>query len=183
MIFTVIFFSILIINSLFIFILKSKINKFNVPSWLLNISIVVLIAGVILVLWQQSSIKNELAKRDWKIAEGKIIKSEIVGDRAIRSEVEYRYQVKDTFYSGISDYNIPGFGGKNYRRKNARIVKKENPVGRKIMVFYNPSKPEISTLRYGPYWSNYMIIGFGGFLLFIGMFVTELVLLKKIIKI
>ena len=183
MIFAVIFISILIINSFFIFILKSKVNKFNIPSWLLNISIIVLAVGVILVLWQQSSIKKEIAKRDWKVTEGEIIKSEIVGERAIRTEVEYRYQANDKVYSGRSDFNIPGFGTKNYRRKNARIVKNDNPTGSKIIVYYDPSSPEISTLRHGPYWSNYMIIGFGGFLLCIGMFVTQLVLLKKLIKI
>jgi hypothetical protein len=155
---------------------------FGIPSWIVIVSVIFIISGIVFVLWQQTEISNGLGKRDWSVVKGEIVESEIVGERAIRAEVKYKYIVKDSIYFGTSDYHIPGFGSKNYRRKNARIVKNENPVGSKINIYYNPSKPEISTLRYGPYWSNYMIIGFGGFLLLIGMFVIEHVLLKKIFK-
>ena len=182
MIFAVIFLSVFFVNLILVYFLLKKNIVLVPPSWIIIVSIILVVCGIMLLLWQQSEIMYELEKRDWDVIEGEIIESDIVGERALRAEVKYKYEVKDSIYTGISDYNIPGFGSKNYRRKNARIVKNENPVGSKIKVYYDPSKPELSTLRYGPYWSNYMIVGFGGFLLLIGMFVIEHVLLKKIFK-
>ena len=121
-------------------------------------------------------------KRNWSRIEGKIIKSDIVGERALRAEVKYQYIIEDKIYYGLSDYNIPGFGSKNYRRKNARIIKNENPEGLIVNVYYNPTNPDISTLRYGPYWSNYMIIGFGSILFLFGLFILQMKIVKLIIK-
>ena len=182
MIFAVIFLSVFFVNFILVYFLLKKKIVLVPPSWIIIVSVILVVCGIMLLLWQQSEIMYELEKRDWDVIEGEIVESDIVGERALRAEVKYKYEVKDTSYTGTSDYNIPGFGSKNYRRKNARIVKNENPVGSKIKVYYNASKPELSTLRYGPYWSNYMIVGFGGFLLLIGMFVIEHVLLKKIFK-
>lgn len=143
---------------------------FILPKWMNLIFSFMLIGGFIFILWQDSEITRELKKRKWPHTEGKILESEIIGDRAIRNEITYQYKVDNKFYQGTSDYNIPGFGNKNYRRKTARILKNKNPVGLNIDVCYNPEAPEISTLRYGPYWSNYMIIGFGGMLFGLGLF-------------
>ena len=170
----------LIVVFLSILLLKKKVGSMILPKWMTLTSILTFIIGLVLLLWQEKEINNELSKRNWTIAEGKIVESKIVGERALRTEVNYQYSVDDSIYSGISDFNIPGFGSKNYRRKNARIVKNDNPVGSKIKVYFNPKNPEISTLRYGPYWSNYMILGFGSFLLLIGMFVLGWQLSTKI---
>ena len=121
-----------------------------------------------------------MSKRDWNVVKGEIVESKIIGERALRTEIKYQYIVDDVIYYGRSDFNIPGFGSKNYRRKNARIVKNENPIGRKTTVYFNPQNPEISTIRYGPYWSNYMIIGFGSVLFVLGMFIIEWKLFTKI---
>jgi Protein of unknown function (DUF3592) len=172
--------TILVFNTVLFFLLKRNNHLFAFPVWVLIISVFVVMIGSILVNWQDNEINNELLKRNWATIEGVIIESEIVGERALRAEIKYKYNLKDTVYYGNSDYNIPGFGSKNYRRKNARIVKNENPAGRIITVYFNPENPEISTLRCGPYWSNYMIIGFGGVLLLIGMFIIEWRLFAKI---
>ena len=147
---------------------------------MLIVSVIATLIGFTLVIWQDGEINNEIEKRNWKTIEGEIIESKIVGERALRTEVKYQYRTNDTTFYGISDYNIPGFGSKNYRRKTARIVKNENPIGTKIKVYYNPKNPEKSTLRYGPYWSNYMKIGFGSVMIFVGMFILEWRLIKKI---
>jgi len=180
MIFLSVIISIIIISFTLIFFLKKKDKSFVLPNWLLILSVFSLLVGLVLIIWQENEINNELVKRNWPNAEGKIIESEIIGERALRAEIKFKYLVHDSIYFGISDFNIPGFGSKNYRRKNARIIKNDNPVGSKIVVYFDPNNPEVSTLRYGPYWSNYMIIGFGSVLLFLGMFIIKWKLFTKI---
>lgn len=173
---------ILVLNTVLVLFLK-RINKlFSFPAWMLIVSLLVALIGLTFIIWQGNEIENELNKRNWTVIEGEIITSEIVGKRALRTEVQYQYSVNDTIYFGKSDYNIPGFGSKNYRRKNARIVKNANPVGMKIKVYYNPFNPEKSILRYGPYWSNYMILAFGTSLLLIGVLLIELQIIAIIKK-
>jgi hypothetical protein len=166
----IIIISILIFNVVLILILKKKNILKTVPIWMVSICIVIFVIGTILMFWQDSEISKELEKRTWAITDGKIIDSEIVGERAIRAEVEYQYKINQKLYRGKSDYNIPGFGSKNYRRKTANIIKNQNPIGSIVRVYFDPVNPENSTLRHGPYWSNYMIIGFGGVLILAGMF-------------
>jgi len=147
MISLIIIVSILIFDTVLILFLIRTQKILSIPVWIFILSIFVILIGFTLVTWQDSEINNELIKRNWPAIEGEIIESEIVGERALRAEIKYRYKVKDTIYYGNSDYNIPGFGSKNYRRKNARIVKNENPAGSKITVYFNPQIPEISTLQ------------------------------------
>ena len=179
MISLIIIVSILIFNTALILFLIRTQKLFSFPIWIFIVSVFVILIGFTLVSWQDSEINSELIKRSWQTIEGEIIESEIVGERA---EIKYQYTVNDTIYYGESDYNIPGFGSKNYRRKNARIIKNDNPVGSKISVYFNPENLGKSTLRYGPYWSNYMIIGFGSVLLIFGMFIIEWKLFTKIKK-
>ena len=170
MISLVIIFTIFIINLVIVLLFKRKKIIISVPVWLLPISVFIAMIGFVLVTWQNGEINTELEKRTWAITEGKIIESEIVGKRAIRAEVVYQYKIKNKYFQGNSDYNIPGFGSKNYRRKTASIVKNQNQIGSIVKVYYDSLNPKNSTLRHGPYWSNYMIIGFGGILCLIGMF-------------
>jgi len=171
--------TILVFNAVLILFFKRNNKLFSSPGWMLIVSVIATLIGFTLVIWQDHQINIELSKRTWASIEGEIIESKIVGERALRAEVKYLYKINDAMYYGNSDYNIPGFGSKNYRRKTARIVENENPVGTKINVYYNPTNPERSTLRYGPYWSNYMIIGFGSVLMLVGMFGLKWRLLKK----
>ena len=178
--------SLSIIISIFIIVfalnlfLKKTGKSYVLPNSIFILSIFSFLVGIVFLFWQENEINDELDKRNWPIIEGEIIESNIVGERALRTEVKYKYFVNDSIYYGTSDFNIPGFGSKNYRRKNARIIKNDNPIGSKISVYYDPNIPEISILRYGPYWSNYMIIGFGGILLILGMFIIEWKLFTKI---
>ena len=171
--------TILVFNTVLILFLKRNNILFSLQDWILIVSVIATLIGLMFVLWQDGEINNEIEKRNWKTIEGEIIESKIVGNRALRTEVKYQYKINDAIYYGNSDYNIPGFGSKNYRRKTARIIKTQNPVGSVVKVYYDPVNPENSTLRYGPYWSNYMIIGFGSVLFLIGMFASEWWLLKK----
>jgi len=173
--------SIILFNFVLILFLKNREKLFVIPNLFLMISIFSFFIGLILIFWQENEINKELSKRNWNVIKGEIVDSEIVGKRALRTEIKYQYSVDDSIYFGTSDLNIPGFGSKNYRRKNARIIMKTNPIGNKITVYFNPENPQISTLRYGPYWSNYMIIGFGSLLLILGMFIIEWKLITKII--
>jgi hypothetical protein len=182
MISIIIFFSIIIFNTILIIILREKIKRIYLPKWLVITALFTTSIGLVFVLWQNSEINIELSKRSWISIEGKIIESNIIGKRALRTEVKYQYKINDEIYYGYSDYNIPGFGSKNYRRKTARIVRNDNPVGANVKVYYDPINPEKSTLRYGPYWSNYMIIGFGSVLMMLGMFILKWKLITRNIK-
>jgi len=177
--FSVIVLIFIIVLAIIVLLMKNG-KSLILPNWIIVSSVFIFLIGLVLLFWQENQINIELCKRNWTVAEGEIIESKIVGERALRTEVRYQYFVDNSIYFGISDFNIPGFGSKNYRRKNARIIKNDNPIGSIIKVYFNPKNPEISTLRYGPYWSNYMILGFSSFLLLIGMFIIQWKLITKI---
>lgn len=182
MISIIIVISILIINIIIIIVLNKNNISISNSLWLLLVAILIIFVGFTLIVWQENNIVQELNKRNWPTINGQIISAEIVGTRALRTEVNYIYEVDGKKYTGTSDYNIPGFGSKNYRRKNAGIIKNENPKGKQVLVYYKPGNPDMSTLRHGPYWSNYMILGFGSVLFLIGMLIGQWRIIKLFIK-
>jgi len=104
MIFLSVIISIFIIVFSLIFFLKRKDKSFVLPNWLFILSVFSLLVGIVLIIWQENEINCELAKRKWLVAEGEIVESEIIGERALRTEVKYQYVVDDSIYCKHRDF-------------------------------------------------------------------------------
>lgn len=135
------------------------------------VSSICLVLGIILLLKQDQVISAAFEKRSWPTIQGKIIQTQVLGERAFRPEISYQYQVNDIKYVGSTDLHISGFGNKRSRRDNSEKIIQEYSVGSNVLVYYDSKNPQISYLRTGPFWSDFMKLGFGAILFFFGSFV------------
>jgi hypothetical protein len=127
--------------------------------------------GIILLLKQDRVISAAFEKRNWPTTQGEIVQTHILGKRAFRPEISYQYQVNDIKYLGKTDLHISGFGNKRSRRDNSEKIIQEFSVGSNVLVYYDSKNPQISFLRTGPFWSDFMKLALGAILFFFGSFV------------
>jgi hypothetical protein len=125
------------------------------------IALVLLIAGMVLSYLSITRIGQEQNQRHWPLVNGTVIANRIIGIRASRPEIDYRYQVADKVYTACTDLNTPGFGNRRYRQSTAARILADYPVGQTVPVHYDPLHPEVSLLRTGPFWSDYMQLSLG----------------------
>ena len=108
----------------------------------------VLAAGITVKLVE--AYQASFSSRTWMTTRGQITHSKTVwvGARARspRPEINYTYEVGETKYEGkriVFEYrNL-------YTRDDVDQILKEYPVGATMPVYYNPNKPQDSTLRQG----------------------------------
>jgi len=149
-------------------IIKNK-TGFILPFWMLFLSVIATISGIGLINWQQTEITIAMEQRNWHETTATVLESKVAGDRAYHPEITYEYFADGQKFKGITDLNVPGFGGKNYRKNNASKIINEMPAGTELKVYYDPDNPQISVLHKGPKWSNYMQSGFAVIILSIGL--------------
>ena len=94
----------------------------------------------------------------------------ITGKFAVLPEINYRYKVDGSSYSGKTNLDIPGFGNRKKREQTARIILRDFKPGKKITVIYDPDNPIDSRIRVSPPWNVYGRMGFGVFLFACGSF-------------
>lgn len=111
------------------------------PSVWLVVAAVLLGPGLILGNNVLTQYENHRATIDWPSAGAVIVESTVVGDRASRPQLVFAYEVAGTTYTDTSDLHMPSFGGRNNRRAAAENMAAEYPVGRELMVHYNPDNP------------------------------------------
>jgi hypothetical protein len=103
--------------------------------------------------------------REWPVTEGKVVGSQVSGQRAFHPEIRYQYVVDGTSYAAVTDLEVPGFGTKSSRLNVAEKTVVEYPAGRIITVHYDPANPEVSRLRIAPSYTTFLLLTVGGFLL------------------
>lgn len=144
--------------------------------------LLVMIAIAILSFWVGwqgiSDIRKSNSYSDWKKAEGIVINSQVVGEKALHPEIEYKYEVDGVVLEGNTNLGAPGFGTKANRRDQATKLVVQYPPGMAITIYFNPANPGESVLRPFPIWSAYTRTG-SGFLVFA---VTGLLLGYKIAR-
>jgi hypothetical protein len=92
------------------------------------------------------------ASRDWPTVPGRIVRSEIRGNRAanglpgFRALIRYAYVVDDEEYEGreVSGGEFPYRSARNANRRVAAY-----PVGELVTVRYSPDDPEVAVLKTG----------------------------------
>ncbi len=159
----------LIIATVTIFIISVILNylvvkykvfiRFNLTAVILNAFL--FIAGLFMIFNSTEAFDRFSEMKTWPVVTGVITDSKVVGERAKRPELDYRYTVNGKAYLGNSDLATPSFGGKNYRDQSSRAVISKFNKGDSVKVFYNPDNLEESVLKISPKWSSFMQYGLG----------------------
>jgi hypothetical protein len=134
------------------------------------LSIVLCGLGVLLVITQSSDIEQARVRLHWPTVEGVVTASRVVGKRAYHPHIEYAYIVGQTTYHDSTTLDLPSFGGRPGKYDAAEKVAGEYPVGKKVVVHYNPADPGESGLREFPSWAVYGKMSLGVLLAAVGIF-------------
>jgi len=137
-----------------------------------TIALVLILAGFSLGLSRGLTIDHDTAYRHWPSVDGTVVNSRIVGEMAFHPEITYHYEVAGHRFTGMTDMNTPGFGGKRKRFDVAEKYLQLYPVGAAIMVHYNPENPGQSLIRVGPTLEILMQLAFGVTLFLAGLFMV-----------
>jgi len=143
----------------------------TLPLWLIVVSLIGAVAGSSLVFWSSEKLSHHQALQNWPTVEGTVVLSEVIGKRASRPNVVYRYTVGNTEHLDSSSLHMPPFGGRKSKRDAASRKAGMYPVGTKLIVYYNPEQPDMSVIKPSPPWEVYGKLGFGAFLFGLGLFV------------
>ncbi len=158
-------FSIIFMVAIILILRKTQIQFSR--QWRITGGIAAII-GLVLTILGGMQLEKSFGMRSWDVVTGKIIASEVIGERAKRPRVTYKYSIAESEFEGVTDLDQPSFGGRNQRRSTANIKASLYSIGDTVTVFVNPDNPQESTLRPHPFWSEYAQAGFGLFLLMFG---------------
>jgi hypothetical protein len=137
--------------------------------WAKLVGLLVLHGGVVLVIWSANRLDRSLGLLSRPTLKACIVKAEITGGRDYRPEITYHYLVDGKEYTGVSDLQAPGFGGKRKRHDAAKGLLEQYRLGDSIDVTYNPARPEESTLMPRPTWDLYVKLSTGLLLFTVGL--------------
>jgi len=161
---------------LLIFIYKKYKSRF---SWLMFLlALFLLISAVFLGLEASVKIHTGWQHHNWPVVNGTVTGGYISGIRAFQPEISYQYEILGKVYTGQTDLNTPGFGNRRYRRDTAEQILADYPAGSMVRIHYDPVHPEISLIRPGPFYSDYMQLSLGTVCFILGIFI-----LFRIVKI
>ena len=118
-----------------------------------------LIVGLILVPLFSNQLASKLELKSWSSIDGIILSSKVIGDRAFRPDIDYRYIVNGDTLFGKSFFNQPGFGGRMNRLDSAEKTVQKYAPGTPVRVYYNPSNTAESTLSPGPTYTHFLRLG------------------------
>lgn len=122
------------------------------------LGVVLLIAGIVASYFEVARLVDARVRMNWQTVKGIVLQSGIAGERALRPQVIYQYEVNGTSYTGESDLGAPPFGNKRKRLEAAEKIVAEYPEGKAVTVYYNPEQPSHSTLIARVPWNFYMQI-------------------------
>lgn len=145
---------------------KSKIRK---SLYIKILSGIVFIIGILLIAVETKNLSVTLEEKSWNTTEGKIIKSQIIGNRAIKPMVIYEYYIEEVRYTDTSNLKVPMFGGKRKKYDVAFELISQYPKGGKVTVFYDPKEARRSTLKPGASWAVYSKLSLGLILFVVGL--------------
>lgn len=139
-------------------------------KWLIGIALIFALGGGWLVVWDTSEILKARAIKRWPTVTGTVIQSQIIGSRAIRPLIVYRYRVGEIEVIDSSSLGIPSFGNRRIRLDESEKLTAEYAVGDTVTVHYNPDNPRQSLLYAREDWAQYMRLSLGVMLFALGIF-------------
>jgi hypothetical protein len=142
------------------------------PALFAVLGAIAVIVGAWLVVWDMNQIIQARQVRHWPTVTGTVIESAIIGDRAIRPLIIYRYQVASQEYTDSSSLGIPSFGNRMVRRDESEKLTAEYRAGDSVAVHYNPADPRQSLLYTREEWSSYQRVSLGVLLFALGVFLV-----------
>jgi hypothetical protein len=133
--------------------------------------IIFILVGVLLLLFVTQQWILGYASLTWKTTQGKITTSEAIACSrkynrfGSQASIVYKYSVNGVLYSSNNitftfDSLTPSCG-------NAEKIMTQYPLGKSVLVYYDPKNPAKSVLRPGG--SNFMAIGFSLLSLILGI--------------
>jgi len=162
-----------------VLILRSLRIKFRIPHFLLIISTILILSGVVLSVSQEKDVQYYNEMKQWPTVMAKVSGTRITGKFAVLPEISYTYMIGDSIYTGTTNLDIPGFGNRKKRDQTARIILQDYVEGTDVEIIYNPHDPSQSHLRRSPPWNVYGRLGFGIFLFAGGSFILLFRLIQK----
>ncbi len=123
------------------------------------------ILGAGMTLFQMSHLQSYAIYKKWGMINGIVTDAQVTEKmNTYRPKISYSYIVNGHTYTGNSDMDVPGFGGKQKMFDVAETTVRDMAPGSIVPVFYNPENPSDSKLRVTPTWNVFGQIGFGAFL-------------------
>jgi hypothetical protein len=107
-------------------------------------------------------------RRNWPQVEGVVVRSELVGERNYRPEVQIAYAVAGVRYATVSNLGATGFGSKRSRYDVAKQLIAKYPPGREVVVRHDPSDPGRAVLLVRPSFQSFVLAAVGVLLLAVG---------------
>ncbi len=134
------------------------------------LAMLAVVSGPLLVTRAGREILLAREIKAWPTAEGVILKSEIIGDRAIRPLVTYQYSVGGQTYTDSTSMGVPPFGNRRVRLNESETIAAEYKVGDSVRVYVDPVNSAHSTLYAREDWASYMRLTIGAILFGAGLF-------------
>jgi hypothetical protein len=140
----------------------------------LSIMGIFLVVGAGLAYWGWNILQNARASASWPTANGVITRSVVThstdsdGGDSYSPEVTFTYTVNDTGYAN----DTIKFGENSYSsRRKAEGIAGNYPVGKNVIVYYNPEKPNQSVLEPGVSAGSYIVLGIGVLFILISLII------------
>jgi Protein of unknown function (DUF3592) len=134
-------------------------EKTKAPYWAVLVAVVVLIAAISVEFFTVGMFLKAKHVEKWPTSKGVILHSELSsqfhGSTTYEARIDYEYSVGDKKYIS-SQVRTRGTSTK-HRSDVAPLVDKF-PVGREVLVYYNPADPTEAYLETGVDFVNYIII-------------------------
>ena len=127
------------------------------------------VGGPLLVTRASREILLARDVKRWPTSVGIILRSEIIGDRAIRPLVIYQYSVGGQSYTDSTSMGVPPFGNRRVRQNESETIAAEHRVGDSVRVYVDPANPENSTLYAREDWASYLRLTIGAILFGAGL--------------
>lgn len=140
-------------------------------GWITALAMLAAITGPILAVKAGREIANAREIKGWPTVTGVILKSDIVGDRAIRPLVHYQYRVSDSIHTDSSTLGVPPFGNRRVRLNESETIVAEYKPGDSVKVYYDPLMTGRSTLYAREDWASYIRLAMGALLFGVGLYV------------
>jgi len=155
-------------------------NTTQKSNWLGSCLSALLVMGIFLVIgaglayWGWNILQNARASASWPTADGIITSSEVThstdsdGGDSYSPEVTYTYTVdnvnmeNDTIKFGENSYSSS---------RKADGIASNYPVGKNVIVYYDPEKPDQSVLEPGVSAGSYIVLGIGVLFILISLII------------
>jgi hypothetical protein len=150
--------------------LATRQRRLIESRWLIGIALIFAVCGIWLVVWNTGDILKARAIKHWPTVTGSVVQSEIIGSRAIRPLIVYKYRVGESEFIDSSSLGIPSFGNRRIRLDESEKLTAEYALGDTVTVHYNVDNPRQSLLYAREDWAEYMRLSLGVMLFALGVF-------------